>query len=88
MKCNKLTVAPELPAKTLAMNCYYQMFNLCSSLKSITMLATDIKASNCLVKWVNGVYSLGTFTKAQSMESLPVGSSGIPSGWEVLNYGG
>ena len=62
------------------------MFNFCSNLKSITMLATNVSASNCLVKWVNGVYSSGIFTKAKSMESLTEGANGIPEGWDVVNF--
>lgn len=86
-KCKQLSAAPELPAQILTTNCYYNMFNLCSSLQSITMLATDISASNCLVNWVNGVHSIGTFTKAKTMESLLDGVNGIPENWEVVNYG-
>lgn len=48
---DELTDAPELPTTTLADKCYQNMFNGCSSLSSITMLATDISASNCLYDW-------------------------------------
>lgn len=72
-----------LPVTTLAEYCYQSMFQGCSKLKSITMLATDISASYCLSSWVSGVAATGTFTKAASMESLPTGASGIPSGWTV-----
>ena len=61
------------------------MFNSCSSLNNITMLATDISATNCLNNWVKGVSATGTFTKAASMTTLPAGDSGIPSGWTVVN---
>ena len=83
--CTSLTTAPELPAATLADSCYYYMFYDCKKLNSITMLATDISASGCLTNWVNGVASTGTFTKAASMSSLTTGTSGIPSGWTVVN---
>ena len=86
--CTSLTTAPALPATTLAHSCYAQMFNGCSSLNNITMLATDISASICLNLWVMNVSSTGTFTKAAEMTSLPTGSSGIPEGWEVKDYGG
>lgn len=59
------------------------MFNGCSSLNNITMLATDISAQGCLGKWVGGVAPTGTFTKAASMTSLPTGVNGIPSGWTI-----
>ena len=83
--CSSLTTAPELPATTLADYCYTSMFNGCTSLNRITMLATDISATNCLSNWVRGVASTGTFTKAASMTSLPIGTDGIPSGWTVVN---
>lgn len=85
--CTSLTTAPELPATTLASFCYFNMFSRCSKLNSITMLATDISASNCLNEWVSGVASTGTFTKAAEMTTLPTGTSGIPEGWTVVDYG-
>ena len=84
--CSSLTNAPELPATTLATSCYSWMFGHCSKLNNITMLATDISASGCLNNWLYGVASTGTFTKAEEMESLPEGSSGIPTNWTVQNY--
>lgn len=84
--CSKLTTAPALPATSLAENCYNQMFYGCSKLNSITMLATNISANDCLGNWVNGVATTGTFTKAEAMNSLPTGASGIPEGWAVQNY--
>jgi len=61
------------------------MFRGCSNLSSITMLATDISATDCLSDWVNSVAASGTFTKAASMTTLPTGTSGIPSGWTVVD---
>lgn len=63
------------------------MFNECTQLSDITMLATDISAENCLANWVKNVPANGTFTKAEGMETLPVGENGIPEGWTVKNYG-
>ena len=85
--CSSLTTAPKLPATTLTPNCYQLMFYGCSSLNNITMLATDISAQSCLSTWVSGVASSGTFTKAAEMTTLPIGTSGIPSGWTVVDYG-
>ena len=85
--CSSLTTAPALPATTLISSCYNIMFISCSSLNSITMLATDISASRCLNNWVSGVSSTGTFTKSPEMTSLPTGTSGIPEGWTVVDYG-
>ena len=86
--CTSLTTAPTLSATTLANNCYKSMFYHCASLNSITCLATDISASNCTGNWVNGVAASGTFTKAASMTSWTSGTSGIPSGWTVVDYSG
>ena len=84
--CTSLVTAPELHATTLYRNCYCYMFRGCSNLNNITMLATDISATDCLYNWVSGVASTGTFTKAASMTSLPSGVDGIPSGWTVQDY--
>ena len=84
--CTSLTTVPELRAATLAEGCYQYMFSGCINLKSIAMFATDISASNCLYNWVVGVASTGVFVKAPSMTSLTTGASGIPSGWNVVDY--
>jgi len=39
-----------------------------------------------LKRWVEGVATTGTFTKAAAMNSLPTGINGIPSGWTVQDY--
>ena len=84
--CTSLTTAPALPATTLAVGCYMSMFSNCESLNYITMLATDISASDCLTGWLNSVSQTGTFVKAASMTSLPVDSGdGIPHGWTVTD---
>lgn len=85
LNCTSLTTAPELPAKTLANSCYLGMFRTCTSLYKITMLATDISATDCLRTWVYGVSSTGTFVKHPDMNSLPTGTSGIPEGWTVTD---
>ena len=81
--CTSLETAPELPATTLTKYCYSNMFQGCSNLNYIKMLATDISANGCLMDWVNGVASNGTFVKNTAMTSLPSGISGIPEGWTV-----
>lgn len=83
--CISLVNAPELPATTLTTSCYGEMFEGCISLNYIKMLATDISGNYCLSDWVSGVASTGTFVKASSMNSLPTGEDGIPSGWTVIN---
>ena len=83
--CTSLEKAPELPAETLAKGCYEAMFNGCTKLSNIKMLATDISATDCLKDWVKGVAATGEFTKASTMTSLPTGDSGIPAGWTIDN---
>ena len=81
--CTSLTTAPELPPTTLANYCYYYMLYGCSNLNYIKCLATDISATDCTTNWVNGVSPTGTFIKAID-SNWSTGSSGIPSGWEVI----
>lgn len=83
--CTSLITAPELPATILTNSCYWNMFTGCSKLNYVKMLATNISASNCLYNWVSGVASSGTFAKNPAMNGLPTGTSGIPSGWTVVN---
>ena len=84
--CTSLTSAPKLQANNLTVGCYYQMFAGCCEIKNIIMLATNIGAEYCLDNWLEGVSPTGTFTKAKEMTSLPIGVSGIPEGWEVVDY--
>ena len=83
--CENLTTAPALPATILASRCYSGMFAYCCNLNYIKMLATDIAASDCLTDWVSGVASTGTFVKNKDMTSLPIGDSGIPEDWTVID---
>ena len=85
--CTALTAAPELPAMTLAYGCYASMFSGCTSLNSVTCLATDISASYATNLWLNNVAATGTFIKAPGMTGWSTGTSGIPDGWTVQDYG-
>jgi hypothetical protein len=58
------------------------MFFQCSSLNSVTCLATSISKNN-IYQWLYGVAANGTFTKAAGVTSWETGVSGIPSGWTV-----
>ena len=85
--CSKIVKAPILSARTLVTSCYYQMFNGCSKLNEVTCLATDgFSATKCTENWITNVGSTGKFTKAQGVESWPRGASGIPNGWEIIDY--
>ena len=85
-KCTSLTEAPELPATTLADQCYSSMFYGCTNLKTIKMAARDISAALSLDYWLYGVSSTGTFYKNKNATWDVTGSSGIPSGWTVIEY--
>ena len=81
--CTGLTSAPELPATTLANDCYNSMFQGCTGLNYVKCLATNISASSSHTDWLKDVSATGTFVKAAGMNSWPSGSNGIPSGWTI-----
>lgn len=85
--CTSLTKAPELPAAILSVSCYEGMFQGCSKLSHVICLATDISAPSCVDNWLDGVAETGTFVKSKKMNDWPRGGSGIPIGWNVVNYG-
>ena len=68
-------------------SCYYQMFYGCTSLKTLTCLATARTANNALSNWVYNVPEGGTFYKAAGAEWTS-DTSGIPVGWQVKDYSG
>jgi hypothetical protein len=80
--CTNLTTAPELPATTLADNCYESMFSE-TIVNFIKMLAIDISAEGCLSNWLYGVPSTGTFVKNKDATWDITGASGVPSGWTI-----
>lgn len=82
--CSKITSSPEIKLDVLPSRACYNMFYLCDNLSTITMLASDISATNCLYRWVEGVASTGTFYKHPSI-NIPSGISGIPNGWTVID---
>ena len=91
--CTNLVKAPELPAEELVTLCYADMFYGCTRLNYIKMLATsdltaNVYTTNCLVDWVGGVSSTGTFVKNKdaTWDTTPgaLGSSGVPAGWTVI----
>ena len=51
-KNTSIITSPILPAKTLAIYCYYEMFAYCTSLQKIYLYAEDISAQNCLNNWL------------------------------------
>jgi len=97
--CTSLTTAPELPATTLKTNCYAHMFEGCSKLNYIKALfTTDIKDETnnypYTEKWVDGVYTTGTFIKSNdwniydkndTIKDGILGINGIPELWNDKN---
>ena len=81
-----ITTAPDLLAPILVTDCYDGMFNNCLKLDYIRCLATDISAASATTGWVMSVASNGTFVKDANTE-WPIGTSGIPSKWVVINEG-
>ena len=58
--CTALTTAPELPAITLADNCYFGMFYNCSSLTTAPKLPAQTMKDRCYCYMFNGCSSLTT----------------------------
>ena len=82
--CTSLTSAPELPATTLKEYCYSSMFGGCTSLNTVTCLATDISATNCVTDWLNNTAG-GTFYRNPSV-SNDFWNGKVPDTWTVLPY--
>ena len=78
-----LIAAPELPVATLVEGCYNSTFLGCNSLYYIKCLATDISATNCTLRWVNGVSPTGTFVRKYRFNGWSEGIDGIPTGWTI-----
>ena len=81
--CTGLTQAPELPAKALVAGCYADMFSGCKELNSVTMLATDVSASDALVQWLDDTADGGTLYVASGMATDPTITDSLPPGWTV-----
>ena len=61
--CSVLTSAPELPATSLADNCYYCMFLGCTNLKSAPELPATSLAINCYYAMFSGCTNLKSAPK-------------------------
>ena len=57
-ECKQLISAPELPATTLAANCYFAMFYGCTNLTSAPELPATTLADNCYYDMFNGCTNL------------------------------
>lgn len=82
-KCVNITEGMDLPALTLVDSCYSGMYQNCSNLAKIKMLATNINANGCLNSWVSGVAAEGTFIKNAKATWTTTGANGVPTGWTI-----
>ena len=60
--CTALTSAPQLPATTLASNCYAGMFTGCTALTSAPTLPATTLATRCYSSMFDGCTSLSSIT--------------------------
>ena len=67
--CSVLTSAPELPATSLAYNCYYCMFSGCTNLKSAPKLPAKALANQCYAYMFAGCKNLKTAPKLPAKTS-------------------
>ena len=67
--CSVLTSAPELPATSLAYNCYYCMFLGCKNLKSAPKLPAEVLAHQCYDSMFLGCKNLKTAPKLPAKTS-------------------
>jgi hypothetical protein len=77
-----MTKAPDLHITNLIANCYKELFKGNGNLTEIKLYATSAE-SNALLDWLTNASSSGTIYKDPNL-TLDSGTSGIPSGWNVL----
>ena len=82
-RCTSLTTAPELPATTLATDCYRYMFYNCRNLNYIKAMFLTTPSSNYTSNWTKNVSPTGTFVKNVSASWDVTGVNGIPENWTV-----
>lgn len=82
---SRFEISPELPAHTLANDCYGDMFYRCSNLNVVKCYMEGnqpVDLTLCTHNWLSGVAANGLFIKSPNA-TWPTGVSGIPDGWEV-----
>ena len=85
--CTSLEDIMELPALTLAANCYSMLFTK-SKVSYVKMLATDISASSCMFRWMRDVPNVSTsiFVKNINATWTNRDESSIPTNWTIIYY--
>lgn len=66
-------------------NSFLQAYANCANIKVIYAPNISTWSEVVFDRWVQGVGSVGTFYKPKGLE-IPVGESGIPEGWTVVEY--
>ena len=79
-----MVTAPELPATTLAKQCYDGMFRYCNSLNYIKAMFLTEPSSSYTYEWVSGVAYTGTFVKNAAAMWDVRGVHAIPNNWAVI----
>lgn len=72
-----------LPATTLAVGCYSEMFSGCTNLSYIKAMFTTTPGNSYTYNWVNNVKGTGTFVKNSAATWNVTGNNGVPTGWTV-----
>jgi hypothetical protein len=87
--CSNLTVAPVLPAKTLVSGCYNSIFSTCTKLGSVTCLATNIYASDCLLYWLTRAGTAADCEPKVNVDPsmLNIGTGDYSGGWHLDKSG-
>ena len=78
--CSVLTSAPELPATSLADNCYFCMFSGCTNLKTAPELPAKVLANQCYDGMFSGCTNLKTAPKLPAKASKWLCYAGMFSG--------
>lgn len=86
-QCSSLKKSPSILASEIPSYGCDSMFYGCTQLEQVTCLCTSFEGSpgSDTNLWMVGVSQTGTFYKSASMNDWPTGTSGIPSGWTVID---
>lgn len=84
--CSSLTETTILYSSLIPKDGYRYMFGDCTNLSKITCLATEIEDIYSVMGMTSNVSPTGTFYKNPDMNDWSIGISGIPEGWEIIDY--
>lgn len=84
--CTSMITGPILRPLNINQNgAYEHMFENCSSLTSITCLATSLSGAYLITDWLKGTASSGILYKNPN-STLSYSDYNLPSGWTTQNY--